>query len=158
MDVGEILSEGETAVSGVSKILNGWYVYAAIGAVMFGLGFAAAWKIQNGIAAEKEVAQQAAVIAAGDKARKEQQAQDKVTHDVDVAAALKQQKIITVTVETIKQVPVYVTKKADSACRIPAGFVRLYDGAARGVSLSGVPQSPGQPDGAVSASGYSPAR
>jgi hypothetical protein len=36
-----------------------------------------------------------------------------------------------------KEVPVYVTAKADAACTVPAGFVRVHDAAAQGVPLSG---------------------
>lgn len=31
-----------------------------------------------------------------------------------------------------REVPIYVTQKADAACAIPAGFVRLHDAAATG--------------------------
>ncbi|MEA9576935.1 hypothetical protein [Xanthomonas campestris] len=31
-----------------------------------------------------------------------------------------------------REIPIYVTKKADAACAIPAGFVRLHDAAATG--------------------------
>ncbi len=31
----------------------------------------------------------------------------------------------------VKEVPVYVTPKADAACVVPRGFVRVHDGAAR---------------------------
>ncbi|AKC77313.1 signal peptide protein [Xanthomonas arboricola] len=33
---------------------------------------------------------------------------------------------------TTREVPIYVTQKADAACAIPAGFVRLHDAAATG--------------------------
>lgn len=38
--------------------------------------------------------------------------------------------------DIIKEVPVYVTKEADSGCVVPRGFVRLHDAAAAG-SLAG---------------------
>ncbi|TWQ43449.1 hypothetical protein, partial [Xanthomonas vasicola] len=31
-----------------------------------------------------------------------------------------------------REIPIYVTQKADAACAIPAGFVRLHDAAATG--------------------------
>ncbi|WP_407466318.1 hypothetical protein [Xanthomonas campestris] len=42
-----------------------------------------------------------------------------------------------------REIPIYVTQKADAACAIPAGFVRLHDAAA-----SGQPAGPptGDPD------------
>jgi hypothetical protein len=39
----------------------------------------------------------------------------------------------------IQKVPVYVTAKADAACPIPAGFVRVLDSAARGSALPATP-------------------
>lgn len=39
----------------------------------------------------------------------------------------------------VKEVPVYVTPKADAACVVPRGFVRVHDGAARN-------QPPGAPE------------
>ena len=39
--------------------------------------------------------------------------------------------IKTVTRDIIKEVPIYVTTAADSACVVPAGFVQLHDDAAR---------------------------
>lgn len=35
----------------------------------------------------------------------------------------------------VKKVPVYVTAKADAACLVPAGFVRVHDAAVQGVDL-----------------------
>ncbi len=43
----------------------------------------------------------------------------------------------------VKEVPVYVTQKADAACTVPAGFVRLYNAAATGTELDA---SAGDPD------------
>jgi hypothetical protein len=37
----------------------------------------------------------------------------------------------------IKEVPVYVSKAADRACAVPAGFVRLHDAAAAGLPPPG---------------------
>lgn len=42
-----------------------------------------------------------------------------------------------------KEVPVYVTAKADAACPVPVGFVRVHDAAAQGLPLD---QSAGDPD------------
>lgn len=58
------------------------------------------------------------------------QAQDKITHDADVAQALAQQKIVTQTKTIIQKVPVYVSKKAVDACVVPIGFIRLHNAAA----------------------------
>ena len=42
-----------------------------------------------------------------------------------------------------REIPVYVTAKADAACPIPAGFVRVHDAAAQGVPLG---EPAGDPD------------
>ena len=47
----------------------------------------------------------------------------------------------------IKEVPVYVDQKADVACPVPDGFVRLWNGANRGV----LPGSAGSADAPASA-------
>lgn len=78
--------------------------------------------------------QQERVIAQAEAAAIQRtQAQDKITHDADLAAAQAQTRIQTVTVETVRKVPVYVTKKSVAACPVPLGFVRLLDASARGV-------------------------
>ncbi|MBV9548261.1 MAG: hypothetical protein JO256_01150 [Alphaproteobacteria bacterium] len=56
-------------------------------------------------------------------------------------------------IETIVQkVPVYVSAKSDQDCRLPWGFVRLFDAAAGGGDLDTVRAAiaPGQPDDAAS--------
>lgn len=45
----------------------------------------------------------------------------------------------------IKEVPVYVTATADSACTVPAGFVHLHDAAASGDALAGFAGDPDAP-------------
>ncbi|MBB4728264.1 hypothetical protein [Xanthomonas arboricola] len=45
-----------------------------------------------------------------------------------------------------REIPIYVTQKADAACAIPAGFVRLHDAAATG-NPAGPPA--GDPDAAA---------
>lgn len=42
-----------------------------------------------------------------------------------------------------REVPIYVTAKADAACPVPVGFVRVHDSAAQGLPLG---QPPGNPD------------
>ena len=42
-----------------------------------------------------------------------------------------------------REIPIYVTQKADAACAIPAGFVRLHDAAATGQPAG---PSTGDPD------------
>jgi hypothetical protein len=57
-------------------------------------------------------------------------------------------RIETVTKVLIRKVPVYVTAKADAACVVPRGFVRVFDAAGRGEAE--VPGSSGGPDDAAS--------
>lgn len=47
----------------------------------------------------------------------------------------------------VQKVPVYVTAKADAACTVPAGFVRVHDAAVQGLEL---PASASTADGAPS--------
>lgn len=49
----------------------------------------------------------------------------------------------------IKKVPVYVSAKADAACVVPAGFVRLHDAAATGTEPA-APERTGAADAAPS--------
>lgn len=59
----------------------------------------------------------------------------------------------------IREVPVYVSAKSDQACRLPWGFVRLFDAAASGAGLADIRDriAPGQPDDAASDVGLSEA-
>lgn len=81
-------------------------------------------------------------------ARKE--AADKITHDADVAYAEKQQKTVTVTVENIRKVPVYVTAKDDARCHLNFGFVRVLDASGLGITPDQLPNRSAEPDSADS--------
>lgn len=45
-----------------------------------------------------------------------------------------------------REIPIHVTAKADAACPVPAGFVRVHDAAAQGVPLN---PATGDPDAPV---------
>lgn len=45
-----------------------------------------------------------------------------------------------------REIPIHVTAKADAACPVPAGFVRVHDAAAQGVPID---PSAGDPDAPV---------
>lgn len=63
-----------------------------------------------------------------------------VTHYVDRVRVVRERGA-TIT----REVPVYVTAKADAACPIPVGFVRVHDSAAQGLPLdrpAGNPDAP----------------
>lgn len=52
----------------------------------------------------------------------------------------------------VKEVPVYVTATADSACTVPAGFVHLHDAAASGDAIAGFAGDPDAPAAGVTLS------
>lgn len=55
-----------------------------------------------------------------------------VTTKVDLKHTAEQAKVRTVTKTILKEVPVYVTRKADTECSIPAGFVSVFNASANG--------------------------
>ncbi|WP_293028560.1 hypothetical protein [Pandoraea sp.] len=75
------------------------------------------------------------------------QAQAQVRHlRSDLAAARADTRVVTRYVDRVhtvrerghtivKEIPVYVSRKADTACPVPAGFVRLHDAAAANVPV-----------------------
>lgn len=118
--------------------------YFVIGFVvqMAVLGLRAHW-IGQGVRQEK--AAEARRVAAAQKniVRHEAQAQvitDKAKTDLD----RRRVEIRTVTQTLIKEVPIYVSAKADAECIVPAGFVRLHDQAAAGPEAS-LPSPAGGP-------------
>ncbi|MFC3549458.1 hypothetical protein ACFOLC_00340 [Lysobacter cavernae] len=102
-------------------------------ALMLAIGFGAAFQ-QSRIGAAK-----------AEKAKAERQLRD-MTAERDTArqerdAARSNVRVVTQYVDRVqvvrvagatitKEIPVYVTPKADAACAIPAGFVRIHDAAA----------------------------
>jgi hypothetical protein len=73
--------------------------------------------------------------------------------DAEAGAQAAQQAKTQTQIETvIEKVPVYVTAKSDAACRLPWGFVRLFDAAASGADPDDIRAriAPGQPDDAAS--------
>ena len=71
-----------------------------------------------------------------------------VTRYVDRVEYIQQAaKIIT------REVPVYVTQKADAACTVPVGFVRIHDAAATGTAPPAAARDPDAPAAGVTLSG-----
>ncbi|MBB3923412.1 hypothetical protein [Xanthomonas arboricola] len=52
-----------------------------------------------------------------------------------------------------REIPIYVTQKADAACTIPAGFVRLHDAAATGHPAGPATGDPDAPAAGITLSG-----
>ncbi|WP_311238392.1 MULTISPECIES: hypothetical protein [unclassified Xanthomonas] len=52
-----------------------------------------------------------------------------------------------------REIPIYVTQKADAACAIPAGFVRLHDAAASGNPAGPPAGDPDAPAAGITLSG-----
>lgn len=98
------------------------------------------------LAAEK--AKTAAVTKAALDARALGIAEGTITITAGQHFAETQTNIVTRTITQIKEVPIYVTPKADAACVVNAGFVQLHDSAAREPSAAAIPDAAGQsPDG-----------
>lgn len=119
----------------------------AIAAIVGASGAAWATHHWDGLAYERlKNSQQAAVIVAQQQAIALRAAQDKKSHDVDVANATAQQKIVTRTVEIVRKVPVYVSPETDKHFPLPCGFVRLHDAAALGTEPDAIPNPAGKSD------------
>jgi hypothetical protein len=73
--------------------------------------------------------------------------QTKIVHVLDTKYLPGEEKIVTVTKTLIREVPVYVPAKADAACVINTGFIRVFNSAAEG-TVAGTPrQSDAAPSG-----------
>lgn len=115
-------------------------IIAAIGLGLVVLG--TAWvthKVDNSAYTALELGYQKALADAVAQTAEVQAAQDKIGHDVDVAEAAAQQKIVTQTNVVTKEVIVHVP--IASKCPVTVGFVRVLNAA-----WAGTP--PGPPDGA----------
>lgn len=106
--------------------LTGWLLIAVAAGLLYLLGY-----VQGATSEQKKQQQleQQQLVAAFEQGQALGVVRDKVvTVYVDRVQTIKERgKTI------IKEVPVYVTAKADAACVVPVGFVRLHDGAAANV-------------------------
>lgn len=94
----------------------------------------------------RALGEQAAIAKAEAQAIEKVKAEDKITHDADLAAAQHQVEIQKVTNTVIRKVPVYITRKAVAACVIPRGFVELHNSSANG---NAIPDATGGVDDAA---------
>lgn len=138
----------------LTNLLGGIWGYvaaAALSAALAGYGGyrVTAWAKDETISAMK-LAEQKAVTDAWQRAWSEKAARDKIVHDADVAGAAQQQKIVTVTKEIVRHVPVVITPREDRRCMLPLGFVRLLDAAGLGVAPAELPGRSAEPDSADS--------
>jgi hypothetical protein len=93
-----------------------------------------------------QLADAQAVIDAQKLAAQTQQLQDAASEKVAVEAAQAQQKIVTRTIETIRKVPVYVTREIDKRYPLSNAFCRLHDAAALETSPDAIPNPAGTTD------------
>lgn len=116
----------------------GSWIAAAVAAFL-ALWWFGQYEFSKGREAEKQAGIAAAVhINAG---------QVKIVERLRTVYLPAEAKIKTVTQTTIKEVPIYVTKRDDAACVINNGFVRLHDAAAKGELPSGPAGTDGEPSG-----------
>lgn len=104
--------------------------YALAAAALIGFGWIkGAAHVQSGVDADNAAGNIRVALVAKKRAEVTTQV---VTRYVDRV------QIVRGAVEEItKEVPVYVTKQADSGCIINTGFVRVHDAAAQGIPISG---------------------
>lgn len=110
---------------------------AVVVLLIFGAGFRTAWVWQDN-------AYRAAQLTASERARQDERKAAEVAFRAGQESAAAQERIRTVTKTIVKEVPVYVSREADSRCAVPVGALRVLDAAARGVPVA--PPPAGQSD------------
>lgn len=100
--------------------------------IAFGGGVYAAHRWDAGTIADLKRADALVAAHQAEAALALQKAQDAVTLAAALKEASAQARVRLVTHTIIEKVPLYVTSKADAACIVPDGFVRLFDAAASG--------------------------
>lgn len=116
--------------------------YLAVGLGLLSFGAYEGWH-------EKSIRDQAELASAEQRTIVQMKAADQITYQVSIEADRRLIEIQTVTLNLVQNVRNYVSPKADAACVVPRGFVRLHDEAATG-RVSGVPIAAGQSDDAAS--------
>jgi hypothetical protein len=111
------------------------------------LGYHLTAKMKDGEIAALRLSYAQAEKAAIIKAAALQKSQDDAGTRIALAAAAAHERIVTRTVTTVKEVPIYVTRETDARFPLPCGFVRLHDAAALGVDPADIPNPAGKSDG-----------
>lgn len=127
--------------------------------ILFGLALLAAivggiWTVRHRIASAEARAATAETRAGRLQAELEQAQMSEriVTVYVDRVRTVRERGA-TIT----REIPIHVTAKADAACPVPAGFVRVHDAAAQGVSLDPAAGDPDAPVPGLALSGVAAA-
>jgi hypothetical protein len=114
------------------------------------IGFYGAYRWDEGTIANLKLAEAQFVAREARDALASQRAQYAVTLTSALKTAAAQEKIRTVTRIIVEKVPTHVTPKADAACAVSNGFVRLFDAAASGTDPDALPGAAGESDDAAS--------
>lgn len=120
--------------------IRSWLVLAVVAGLLYALGFV------SGAGSERSKQQRL------DEARLQQsfeqgQALGRVKEKVVVEYVDRVVKVYQAGATITKEVPIYVSKAADNACVVPAGFVRVHDAGAANLPVAA---GPGVADGAAS--------
>ncbi|WP_447936952.1 hypothetical protein [Thermomonas fusca] len=129
--------------------INALLVLLAAAALVLG-----AWQIKHRIASAE-----ARAAAAETRANRLQ---------AELQQAQMSERVVTVYVDRVRtvrergatitrEIPIHVTAKADAACPVPAGFVRVHDAAAQGVPLDPAAGDPDAPVPGLALSGVADA-
>jgi hypothetical protein len=118
--------------------------------IAFGGGLWVAHHWDEGAIANLKLADANAALHAAQTAMANQKKQDATALTIALRNATAQEQIRVVTRTLIEKVPTYVSRKADLACVVPFGFVRVFDAAASGVDPAALPGTAGEPDDAPS--------
>ena len=126
-----------------------FFQLAAVGLLVLilssGGAYIAGYERGRGIAILEQQAVNAKAIAkAAEDARALGIAEGNITFTAGQNFAEAQTKIVTRTITRIREIPVYVTPKADAACAVPVGFIRLHDDAANDHQGATIPDAAGE--------------
>jgi hypothetical protein len=128
--------------------LTGWRGYGLTLAIGASVGALSGYSLRDLMAQADQAAAARAALQASEEARRIEQREAQASAALGLQAAQDQARIRAQTQDLIRSIPAHVTLEADRHCTVPAGFVRLYDDAAHGLSRPTDPAA--QPDDAAS--------